>query len=61
MADLPLKSGKLAVLIAWLFLCCYRNFYALAVMFKPPNGKPFGYQNLRQHKAFVGVAHTHNL
>jgi len=25
-ADLPLKSGKLAVLIAWLFLCCCRIF-----------------------------------
>lgn len=26
MADLPLKSGKLVVLVAWLFLCCCRIF-----------------------------------
>ena len=26
LADLPLKSGKLVVLVAWLFLCCCRIF-----------------------------------
>jgi len=26
-ADLPLKSGKLVVLVAWLFLCCCRIFW----------------------------------
>ena len=24
MTNLPLKSGKLVVLVAWLFICCYR-------------------------------------
>ncbi|WP_418951337.1 hypothetical protein [Ruminococcus sp.] len=41
-AILPLKSGKIVVAVAWLFLyCCH--IFGSAIMFKPPNGKPFGY------------------
>jgi hypothetical protein len=36
-------------------------FWALAIVFKPPNGKLFGCHTLYKMKTFVGVAHTHNL
>ncbi|WP_440448214.1 hypothetical protein [Ruminococcus sp.] len=36
-------------------------FKAIAIMFQPPNGKPFSCQTLHKRKLFVGVAHTHNL
>ncbi len=32
------------------FLCCYRNYKAFAIVFKPPNSKLFGYQNFALSK-----------
>jgi hypothetical protein len=31
-------------------------FKAIAIMFQPPNGKPFSCQTLHKRKPFVGVA-----
>jgi hypothetical protein len=38
-ADLPLKSGKSVVIFPFVLSL----LKALAIMFKPPNGKPYGY------------------
>ncbi|RGM18858.1 hypothetical protein DXC23_09755 [Eubacterium sp. OM08-24] len=49
-ANLPLKSS----LVAYFFFVTVAILKVYAIcLFKPPNDKPFGYQNLKKHKVFV--------
>ena len=45
MTDLPLKSGKLVVLVACFFSLLLSHL-AFAIVFKPPNSKLFGYRQI---------------